>query len=212
MTDAFSWRRWLGAWIGSAPPGPVADDTGVLAPGDPLPQPVRSARAVLLPVPHQRQEDWLCVPTAASMVLAWRGEQRSPRELKQLSRGLPYDPQAPFTDHTLTFFRDLLQGLKTLGHDWQEVSFRTDRAGFQQGLETIRQQLQQDCPVLVDTSLFGGHTLVVAGFDDTRQQLWMVDPHVDAPGWRVLPYLAFETVWHSRGTGFDGRAALLTGA
>ena len=70
MTDAFSWRRWLGAWIGSAPPGPVADDTGVLAPGDPLPQPVRSARAVLLPVPHQRQEDWLCVPTAASMVLA----------------------------------------------------------------------------------------------------------------------------------------------
>lgn len=199
------WRRWLRACCDLPPAG---DDVGVVVDRQDLPVPGHGPRHVVLPIPHLRQEDWLCVPTAAAMVLAAFGKSHSPRELKALSRGLAYDPAAPFSDFSITLFRDLAAGLARLGQDWREASYRTDRAGFRQGLAALQASLRQGRPALVDTGLFGGHTVVVAGFDDVRRCLWVVDPHLDAPGWRALPYPVVEQVWHSRDAGFDGRGAL----
>src|SRR4051812_44760688 len=75
-----------------------------------------------LDVPHIRQEPELCVPTAAAMVLAFYGDPQPPRRLKALAGGRTY-VDASFNDFTMTLYRDLVRGLKTLGYDWREETF-----------------------------------------------------------------------------------------
>lgn len=186
----------------------LPDDVGVLPDGR-GPAVQHGPHAVYLPVPHLRQEHNLCVPTAAAMVLQAWGEPHDPRELKRLSRGQAAGDATPFDDFTITMFRDLLTGLQQLGHDWREVSFANNGTGFRQGLACLQAHLRRGLPALVDTSLYGGHTFVLAGFDARQQMLHAVDPNLAAPGRRSLHETDFATIWHSGATGFDGRAAIL---
>jgi len=59
------------------------------------------SQAPPLSISHIRQENNLCVPTSAAMVLKYFGENRSPRELKTLSRGRDYNEKVKFTDFTI---------------------------------------------------------------------------------------------------------------
>ena len=183
---------------------------GVLVSGDPLPTPQISKRSVFLSVPHIRQEKNLCVPTSTAMVLEFFGDQRKPRELKALSRGRTYDPSEPFSDFTITLFRDMLSGLRQAGYYWFESTYTNNSRGFRSGMDDLKESLRNGNPVLVDTSLFTGHTFVLAGFDDEKGVLYVVDPNIAAPGLRAVPYEEFEKIWNSVGFSFDGRAAILT--
>jgi hypothetical protein len=167
--------------------------------------------ALRLPVRHQRQEPWLCVPTCASMVLDFYGAPRTPREIKCLAAGRAWDPAAPFDDHTITFFRDLCAGLARVGLGWREQTFANHRRGFQQGLARLLAELRAGRPVLVDTALLGGHTLVLCGSEPAMRTLIALDPEADAPGERRFGIDEFEAVWHSMPVGFDGRGAVFTG-
>jgi uncharacterized protein YvpB len=188
----------------------VDNRVGAITPGEPRPQPHRTERSLFLDVPHMRQEKNLCVPTSAAMVLQYYGDARSPRELKVRSRGWEYDPNKPFSDFTLTFYSDLLRGLQPLGYGWQVANYSTRHRGFTTGMEEIKQELRRGNPVLVDTSLYRGHTFVVAGFDEEQELLFVVDPNLPRPGLRAIRYAQFEQIWNSRDVGFDGRGAIFT--
>jgi len=188
----------------------VFNSIGVLTSRDDLPRPHVSGDSVFLNVPHIRQEENLCVPTSTAMVLAYFGESHSPRELKILSRGRNYDPKEPFSDFTITFFRDLVPGLRKIGYDWRDSTYLNNDSGFSSGLQDIKENLRRGNPVLVDTSLFGGHTFVVSGFDDNKAVLHITDPNIGAPGLRTISYEQFKGIWNSVDSGFSGRAALLT--
>jgi hypothetical protein len=169
-------------------------------------------QAVGLAVPHIRQEKNLCVPTSAAMVLGFFGDQRSPRELKVLSRGRPYDPSAPFDDFSSTWFKDMVAGMRRIGYVWSVGNFSNDAAGFEKGLAAMELSLDRGNPVLVDTSFVKteGHTFVVVGVERKAAQLRIIDPDMPAPGVRIMTMKNFEAVWNSTAVGTNIRGAIFT--
>lgn len=183
---------------------------GIIQAGQFTPPPNRPGKSGYIELTHQRQELNLCVPTSASMVLEHFGRPTSPRELKVLSRHQIYDPAKAFNDFTMTLFPDLISGISTLGFSWQGQYYPVTHAGCQTGLTEIRKSIDKGNPVLIQTILWGGHTVVVAGYDDAAQNLIIMDPNIADPGIRVISYKDIEEIWNSRGGGFDTRGAIFT--
>lgn len=169
-----------------------------------------TAAAVLLDLPHIRQEAQLCVPTSAAMELKLYGDPQHPRRLKALSRGRDWRDGQSFNDFTITKFRDLVRGLDTIGYRWTEENFDNDRFGFNGGLRAIDRSLQDGRPVIVDTSNGTGHTMVVVGRNFEAETITLVDPELSAPGRVTLSLAEFERIWNSNKVKFDKRAAIFT--
>lgn len=166
---------------------------------------------VKLDVPFLAQETLLCVPTSAAMVLAFYGDAQPPRKLKTLAAGRTYDPAAPFDDFTVTPFRSLISGMRTLGYDWRDRALPTTRQGFEQGMAMIKSDLRAGRPVLVDISYSGiGHTFVLTGYDDAAQKIEFVDPAAPAPGRNSATYAQFEAAWNESAYGGNFRAMIRT--
>jgi uncharacterized protein YvpB len=193
----------------SAAPKPP-DTVGIVEAGHFTPPPNKPGKSGYIKLAHQRQETNQCVPTSASMVLQHFGYPATPRELKVLSRHQKYDPAKEFKDFTITMFNDLISGISTLGFTWQELTYRNSRAGAKNGLADIRKAIDGSNPVLIDTSLYGGHTFVVIGYDEAAQNLIIMDPAIADPGIRVISYKDIEEIWNSRGVGYNGRGGVFT--
>lgn len=163
-----------------------------------------------IPLIQIRQEKNLCVPTSAAIVLKNFGIDLSPREIKTWSRGIEYDSNANFTDFTITFFSDLVVGLKRQNIFWNHKSFKNDLSGFKSGIAEIKDALEKNNPVIVDTSLYGGHTFVIAGYDESRQIFTIIDPFLYAPGIREISYNTFQKIWNSTPPTSSTRGAIFT--
>lgn len=174
-------------------------------------EPGAASADVLLNVPHLRQEPMLCVPTSAAMVLAFYDDPQPPRRLKALASGRTYDPGAPFSDFTMTRFRDLIRAVGGLGYVWTEQTYPDTPSGAAAGLREIETQLRMNRPVLVDVTLpKGGHTVVVDGFDASGQTLFIVDPDAPGPGRRKTTYAQFSEIWNEHAYGGRFRGMIVT--
>lgn len=169
-----------------------------------------TASAVLLDLPHIRQETRLCVPTSAAMVLKFYGDPQHPRRLKALSRGRDWQDGQQFNDFTVTKSRDLVRGLDAIGYRWTEENFDNDGFGFNGGMRAIDRSLSDGRPVIVDTSIGIGHTMVVVGRNFDAETITLVDPDLSAPGRVTISLAEFERIWNSNKVKFDRRAAVFT--
>jgi hypothetical protein len=160
---------------------------------------------VYIEVMHKEQAAKMCVPTSASMILAYYGDKDiSPRSLKQLST--PAN-----SDFDGTYLIDLINGVRSLGYNWELRVFPVDSIGFEYGFSEIRRTLDNGNPVLLSTSSPPiGHTLVMVGYDTIRKEIFLVDPGIEAPGRRTLTYTKFKDIWHDDIA--DCRAFVLTRA
>lgn len=174
------------------------------------PVPIRSYSRTILDVPHLDQEPMLCVPTSAAMVLAFYGNPTAPRLLKSLAGGRYYDPNASFTDFTITSYDGILRAMASLGYGWSQLTFPNDETGFKKGLELIEAELRAGHPVLVDATLPSGHTFVIRGFDTDKQELFAVDPNEAAPGVREISFDDFKSVWNETAYGNNFRSLIVT--
>ena len=165
-------------------------------------------KSAWIPLHFQGQETNLCVPTSASIVLNYFGDEVSPREIKELSMGKKYSPDQPFDDFTITMFRDLISGLHKLGYSWNEFDYADDIKGFWEGVAQVQSSLDAGVPVLIDTSTSVGHTFVATGYSDADQSLYVIDPSLPAPGIRVVSFQELRNIWNSSSVGFDKRAAV----
>ncbi|HEV2469913.1 MAG TPA: C39 family peptidase [Candidatus Sulfotelmatobacter sp.] len=179
------------------------------------PPPNVAGQSAWISLRHQAQETNLCVPTSASIILDYFGDQVSPREIKELSMGRRYSPDKPFNDFSITLFRDLISGLDRIGYSWKERDYADDPKGMRRGIADIEHSLDGGLPVMIDTtpvrqhtSNGGGHTFVVAGYSVSQQAVYVVDPNVPAPGTRVIAFRELESIWNSRGVNFDKRGAV----
>jgi Peptidase_C39 like family len=194
--------------VQDSPLGKVKDNTGVgsgfrPAPGHP-------GVSAYIPLHHIRQEPFLCVTTSATMVLAYYGVMTSPRELKARSDGRAYRPGEVFHYNRFTYFYQLLQGVASLGCSWRFNSFPLTEEGFKTGLSQVKAALDHGKPPLVDTSLYGDHTIVICGYDEATARILIMDPNISDPGLRALTYAQFEKVWNSDGVRYHYRAAVFT--
>ena len=174
------------------------------------PAPIRSFSRTILAVQHLRQEPMLCVPTSAAMVLAFYGDPRPPRLLKSLAAGRFYDPNAPFSDFSVTSYDGIVRAVRSLGYGWVQHTFDNDGAGFEKGLDLIEAEVRKGHPVLVDATLPSGHTFVIRGFDMQRSELFAVDPDEPSPGGREISFDEFKTVWNENAYGNDFRVLIVT--
>ena len=188
---------------------PVDNAIGVVG-ADAVPTQRDVEERVLLAVPHISQERNLCVATSAAMVMTFFGDPHPPRELKVLSRGKVFDPEAPFTDFTLTWYRDLIAGIERIGYSWREETFPANSPGFDKGLARLKTSLRAGRPVLVDVALYRSHTFVIIGFDDTARSVFVRNPNLASPGFRVLSFDQLKSIWHGRSYGLNARPALFT--
>jgi hypothetical protein len=179
------------------------------------PPPNVPGQSAWIPLRYQAQETNLCVPTSASIILDYFGQQLSPREIKELSMGRQYSPGEPFNDFTLTRLHDLVSGLHTIGYSWKVIDYPDDPKGLQRGLAAIEHSLDAGIPVMIDTTPIQGpgfpvegHTFVIAGYSVAQQALYAVDPNRPAPGKRMVSFQEFESIWNSRSVNFDMRGAV----
>lgn len=196
---------------GKAAAAPMPSDTvGIVQLNQFTPPPNQLGKSGYIALTHQRQEMNLCVPTSASMVLEYFGCPITPRELKVLSRKKKYDPTKEFKDFTFTMFNDLVFGMSKLGINWKINNYQNTRSGANSGLADIKASIDKGNPVLIDTSIYKGHTFVVCGYNNEAQDLIVIDPNIDAPGIRVISYKVVEQIWNSRCVGYNGRGAIFT--
>lgn len=143
-----------------------------------------------LAIPSRMDEQRLCVPASASMILAYYGEEQTPRKLKQLA--------GQREDFEGTYFIDMCAGLEKLGYEATVEEFPLDHDGFTSGMQSIKKHLASGRPVIVSMSLNNvGHTMVAVGYDDQRQIAELMDPALDSTvTLRVFNYDLLEKVWH----------------
>jgi len=174
------------------------------------PKPIRSDSRTILAVQQQQQESLLCVPTSAAMVMTFYGDPHPPREIKSLAAGRPYDPNALFSDFTITRYADAVRAARALGYTWTQRTFTDDDQGFQDGLALIETEVRVGHPVLVDASLPYGHTFVVRGFDMNAHQLFTIDPDRPSPGENTISFDEFQNLWNEHAYGNNIRAMIIT--
>ena len=207
----FVYLTWALASVCLADSGSgVPNTVGIVSSGQFTPPANVAGQSGWLAVPQIHQETNLCVPTSAAMVLSLYHTPYPPRELKVWSRGDDYDSTIPFNDFTLTYFVDLISGLQKHGIVWSIQHFDNDDAGYTLGLAALLKQIDLHQPVIVDTSLYTGHTFVVAGYRDAGSSLLIVDPFIASPGIREIKTPDFRQIWNSSVVGSNRRAAIFT--
>ena len=163
-----------------------------------------------LGISYIHQEKLLCVPTSAGMILAYYGDQQSPRKLKTLAKRAAYDPREPFSDFSITKYQDILVAVGKLGYDWAERSLSDDKAGFDTGIKLIRSELALRHPVMIDLSIPYGHTVVVSGLNDDQRTITVIDPEQAAPGKIVLSFDQLRGYWSEKAYGGAFRSLIVT--
>ena len=144
---------------------------------------------VFLQLKHQKQDINLCVPTAASMVLEYYGENRDPKYLKSIAT----PPGSTFPG---TYMKDMVAGVRKLGYRWEQECFSTDGAGFLQGLPKLKRSVLDRRPVMVgvyDPPI--GHVVVLVGVDDAKKELTFLDSNKPYPGLWTVTEDRFRTMW-----------------
>ena len=131
---------------------------------------------------------------------------------KVLASGGSYDPNAPFSDYSITLYRDIVRAVQTLGYSWVERSYPNTDSGFTDGIALIESEIRNGRPVLADVTAPEGHTFVVSGFDTIARKLLVTDPNRPAPGQRWLGYEKFQAIWNERAYGGDFRSLVTTQA
>lgn len=156
-------------------------------------QPAKVEHEVLLKVPHVKQGIDMCVPASASAAIRFYGERESPEKIKRLADSVASDRDFPGT-----YFIDLVNGIRTIGFEWEERYFKVTDKGFEHGLREIIQSLNEQKPVLVDTNIPPvGHTVLVVGYNNETRQLILLDPNIRSPGLRRVSYGEFKESWYS---------------
>ncbi len=149
---------------------------------------------VFLNVKHIRQKPGCCVPTSCAMILRYLGESANPGSLKKLAENhKPADQR----NKEFTYWKDMLFALKKKGHNWNVERFEKTDAGFEKGLDKIKECLRNELPVMIEVHLDAGHSFVVMGFDDEQQQVFIRDPWIASNQARILSYQKLKDCWHN---------------
>ena len=164
--------------------------------------------------PNNWEAGLIC--TCSAIALEFYGSKMTPREILQNSVGLTYDQKLAFTDfYADRWYDSIVSTLQTKGYSWIFKSLRRDSTQFQKDLQSLKDSLDMGNPGIVSVSIppvdqyAKWHAVVVQGYDETKQVIYVLDPSISRPGYRVISYKNFESIWHTL-DGTDMRYIMLT--
>lgn len=141
-----------------------------------------------------------CGATSVAMFSRRLGADTTPYAVKRLC---PANPIGKGTD-----WQDLLAVSHELGQKWELVTFDYNDEGFEEGVEVIRQHLDQDRPVVIDFTIIRmedgkeqrfGHTLTVVGYHKEKNLYVVNNPNQPSPGIQLMSSDELKASWYSRG-------------
>jgi hypothetical protein len=176
------------------------------------PAPFWPDRESRLPVEYTRQKGPQCLSTAAAMALRYYGTAMEPGRIYALCKWDPPNKKGyDFQDGST--FSQLMNVLAPMDYHWCFKAFRGDHNGFHEGMVKINEQIAHGRPVIVETYFGYGeaHAVLVYGYDDLSQLVFILDSALPPPGRRVLTCDEFESIWSLRALADDTwRNALFT--
>jgi hypothetical protein len=155
---------------------------------------------VLLPVAHQRQKPWMCVPTSAAMATAFYGAPQSADSIAE--KVIKKHP------HPGIFLGEVSTVLKEASYRWRLARFAETEAGYEAALVAIRASIDKRRPVLISTNIAAGHTMLAIGYGPN--EIILLDPARRAPGIRRESLESFEKMFHEAKRVGVGRNLLFT--
>lgn len=138
----------------------------------------------------------LCVAASTEIVLDYYGKRIDQKDIKRYVDKINYKDN----DRRLYTFLYLEQIVKTLndyGFNWETKKF--PMAKFDDGLNFIINELKNNRPVIIATSFYGEHTVVVNGYSEKNKIIIITDPNLKEPGIRILTLNDFKRIWTSKG-------------
>jgi hypothetical protein len=171
----------------------------------------RPERDLRLPVEYFRQKGPLCLSTAAAAALRYYGTEIEPERLRQLGKWDPVTGKLRDLNDGSTFWQ-IQDALRQIDYHWPMRVFPGDHEGFRQGMVEIREQILKGRPVIIGAYFAWGeaHAVLIYGYDDLTQLVYILDSALGAPGKRLLTTDEFEVVWNLELIGSPVRAALFT--
>ena len=183
---------------------------GVERTGVPL-ESFRVDRDSRLPVEHLTQKGPLCLSTAAAAALRFYGVEMEPARLRELGKWDPVSGKRRDFDDGSTF-PQIEDVLARMDYHWSVRDFAADQEGFREGMVKIHEQIVRGHPVIVGAyfGYGGGHAVLVYGYDDLDQLVYILDSALPPPGKRLMTCDEFEMVWNLRVIGSPVRIAMFT--
>ena len=146
--------------------------------------------------PHVHQGYNNCGATSATMLARFQGKTLGAWEYKRL---------CPSPVGTGTDWGDLLKASEKIGLHWKLVTFTPDDAGFKQGTDFLKAELDAGRPVVIDFKFIGpqypggeaGHTLDVAGYIAAENLYILRNPAIASPGLELITAADLDRYWRS---------------
>jgi hypothetical protein len=154
------------------------------------------SQSIYCEVNHISQYNNLCVGASAEMVLDFYGKRIDQKDIKRHADGIDYKDDDKHLYKAILFVK-LIKGLKDFGIEWEQKYYSMNNGN--QGLDFIISEIKNNHPVLIDTTLYGGHTVVVNGYCEKKKLFIITDPNIESPGIRTIPYLTLRRIWNSKG-------------
>jgi hypothetical protein len=145
---------------------------------------------------------WTAVRVGSAMGLNFDAQRKSSGMLKRLS-----------SENTDLFngisFEQIQTGIKKMGYTWDRWQWPDDTAGFRHAINAIEQSLDARKPVIIDEliqhpSRNVGRTeshqaLLAFGYDEKAGELLVMDPAMNFPGKRHIPFNELKNIWDNGG-------------
>ncbi len=178
-------------------------------------KPIERGQYAYLEIMHEHQSPDLCLPTCVAMAMNFYGEDKSQWTIKRLSN----EHKDIFSG---TSFEEIQKCIKPLGYTWDRWQWPGNGTGFDHAMDAIEKSLDNGKPVILEvkvqffsrtpdyiqTPAFGtkraqhaGHALLVFGYDKDAKQVLVMDPAMQFPGKRYIPFDELRSMWRY----FDGR-------
>jgi hypothetical protein len=106
-------------------------------------------------------------------------------------------------------FEQIQVGIKKIGYTWDRWQWPDDSTGFRNAINAIEQSLDARKPVIIDEliqypSRNVGRTeshqaLLAFGYDEKAGELLVMDPVMNFPGKRHIPFSELRNIWGIKG-------------
>jgi hypothetical protein len=148
------------------------------------------------------------------MAMNFYGDGKSQWTVKRLSN----EHKDIFSGTTL---EEIRQGIKPLGYTWDRWQWRSNtKDGFDNAIHALELSLDDGKPVIlaVDVLFFGttpdreaipsfgkkrplhvGHALLAYGYDSNEKEVFVMDPAMQFPGKRHIPFDELKDMWRQGG-------------